>query len=180
MKDWLLRTITDKGRIPFESVVNETWGLLLDLRSSSIYRRFPAFPSDIRGLTLVYFFSRSTGRRLLDASICYLILLLGVLPLVKDILAALGSRRCRLSCHIINLIRWRIASSYFWGCLFLQLLTRHQIWSQLLQTQIRRLRIKVLQSDGSVSHPGRVASSLRLRMILRLLAISERAQEVRL
>jgi hypothetical protein len=180
MKDWLLRTISDKGRIPFKSVVNKTWGLLLNLWSSSINRRFPALPSNIRGLTFVNFFSRSTCRRLLNASICYLILLLGILPLVKDVLATLCSCRCRLSCHIIILIRWHIAKSYFWGCLFLQLLPRHQIWSQLLQTQIRRLRIKVLQSDGSVSYAGRVASSLRLRMILRLLAISERAQEIRL
>lgn len=180
MKDWLLRAISDKGRIPFKSVVNKTWGLLLNLWSSSINRRFPALTSNIRGLTFINFFSRSTSRRLLNGPVCNLILLLWVLPLVKDVLATLCSCRCCLSCHIIILIWCWIVSSYFWGCLFLQLLPRHQIWSQLLQTQIRRLRIKVLQSDGSVSHPGRVASSLRLRMILSLLAISERAQKVRL
>jgi len=132
MEDWWLWTISDKGRIPIYSVVNEAWGLLLDLGSSSIYRWFPALPSNVRGLTFENFFSSSTTRRLLHTSICYLILLLRVLPLMKDILTGLGSRRRRLSCYVIILIRDRIASSYFWGTLFLQLLPRHQIRSQLL------------------------------------------------
>ena len=180
MEDWRLRTISDKGRISINSVVNETWGLLLDLRSSSINRRFPALPSYVRGLTFVNFFSSTTTWWLLHTSICYLILLLRVLPLMKDIRAGLGSRRRRLSCYVIILIRDRIASPYFWGSLFLKLLPRHQIRSQLLQTQKRSLSIEILQSDGCVCHTGRIATSLWLSMILRLLSICERPQKVRL